>query len=243
MKKVFVVLAVVAAILSLGVLWAWYSLDFIVKVALEHYGPDVTGVAIKVDEVRLSPRDGLGSLEGVEIGNPTGFSAPRAARLGLVRVAIDPATHGDPVTVIREISVEAPMIFYERGHGNNGTNLDAIQRNIEAYVKRGESAPDAHAAMVGGTKRKFIIERLAIRGARVTMTNPALRGQGITFDLPDIQMRDIGKQQNGVTASEAGSIVTATIIARIGQRVLTSVDLLRKGGREGAVDAIKGLLR
>ena len=241
MKKAFVALAVLAAIVSLGVLWAWYSLDFIVKVALEHYGPDVTGVAIKVDEVKLSPRDGLGSLKGVEIGSPTGYSSPRAARLGLVRVAIDPATLGDPVTVIREISVEAPAIFYERG--NNATNLEAIQRNIEAYVKRGESAPDVPATMIGGAKRKFIIERLAIRGARVTMTNPALRGQGITFDLPDIQMRDIGKRQNGVTASEAGSIVTATIIARIAQRVLTSVDLLRKGGREGAVDALKGLLR
>jgi hypothetical protein len=240
-KKAFVALAVLAAIVSLGVLWAWYSLDFIVKVALEHYGPDVTGVAIKVDEVKLSPRDGLGSLKGVEIGNPTGYSSPRAARLGLVRVAIDPATLGDPVTVIREISVEAPAIFFERG--NKGTNLDAIQRSIEAYVKRGESGPDVPATTIGGAKRKFIIERLAIRGARVTMTNPALRGQGITFDLPEIQMRDIGKRQNGVTASEAGSIVTATVIARIAQRVLTSVELLRKGGREGAVDALKGLLR
>ena len=242
MKKAFVALAVLAAAVSLGVLWAWYSLDFIVKVALEHYGPDVTGVAIKVDDVKISPRDGLGSLKGVEIGNPHGFSSPRAARLGLVSVAIDPATLGDPVTVIREISVEAPAIFYERG--NKGTNLDAIQRSIEAYVKRSESAPDASpATTVAGTKRKFIIERLAIRGARVTMTNPALKGQGITFDLPDIQMRDIGKRQNGVTASEAGNIVIATIIARIGQRVLTSVELLRKGGVEGAADALKGLLR
>ena len=35
-------------------------------------------------------------------------------------------------------------------------------------------------------RRGFIVERLTLRGAKVTMTNPALRGQGITFDLPDI---------------------------------------------------------
>jgi hypothetical protein len=35
----------------------------------------------------------------------------------------------------------------------------------------------------------------------------------------------------------------AAIVARIAQRVLTSIDLLRKGGAEGAVDALKGLLR
>jgi hypothetical protein len=75
------------------------------------------------------------------------------------------------------------------------------------------------------------------------MTNPALKGQGITFDLPDIELRDMGKRQNGITASEAANIVAGTLIARIAQRLLTSADLLRKGGVEGAVDALKGLLK
>ena len=37
--------------------------------------------------------------------------------------------------------------------------------------------------------------------------------------------------------------VTNTLIAKIGQKVLTNIDLLRKGGVEGAIDALKGLIR
>ncbi|MGE5097232.1 MAG: hypothetical protein ACM3SO_19005, partial [Betaproteobacteria bacterium] len=65
----------------------------------------------------------------------------------------------------------------------------------------------------------------------------------ITFDLPDITLRDVGKRQNGLTASELANVVANALIQRIGQKVLTNMELLRKGGVEGAIDALKGLLR
>ena len=243
MKKALIVLAVLAVLIAGGVYWAYNSLDVIVKVALEHYGPDVTGVTVKVGEVKLSPRDGRGSLTNVEIGNPPGFSAPRAARLGGISVALDPATIRAPLVRVHEIVIDAPLITYERGKGT--TNLDAIQKNIEGYVKRAEAASaDGKESTPEGkaVRHKFVIERLAIRGARVTMTTAGLKGQGVSFDLPDIELRDLGKR-DGVTASEAANIVANTLISKIGQKVLTNIDLLRKGGIEGAVDAIKGLLR
>jgi uncharacterized protein involved in outer membrane biogenesis len=178
----------------------------------------------------------------VEIGNPKGFASARAARLGEIRVAVDPVTIRDPVVVIREIAIEAPEINYEKGTG--ATNLDVIQRNIDAYVKRGAGpAGDKKAGANKDKGTRYVIEKLTIRGARVTMTNPALKGQGITFTLPDIQLSDMGKRSGGVTASEAAGIVVSTLISRIAQRVLTNIDLLRKGGTEGAIDALRGLLK
>ena len=244
MKKAAIVLVVLLVVIAGGVFWAYNSLDVIVKLGLEHYGPDVTGVSVKVREVKLSPRDGRGSLKDVEIGNPPGFAAPRAARLGEITVALDPATIRAPVVRVHELIINAPFITYERGKGS--TNLDTIQKNIEGYVKRAQasSADGRQTTPEGkGVRHKFVIERLAIRGAKVTMTNPALKGQGVTFDLPDIEMRDIGKRQEGVTASEAANLVANAILGRIAQKVLTNVDLLRKGRIEGAVDAIKGLLK
>ena len=244
MKKAAIVLAVLLLLIAGGVYWAYNSLDVIVKVALEHYGPDVTGVSVKVGDVTLSPRDGRGSLRNVEIGNPPGFSAPRAARLGEIMVALDPATIRAPIVRVHEIVIDAPLITYERGKGS--TNLDAIQKNIDGYVKR------AQASSAGGkdstpegksVRHKFVIERLAIRGAKVTMTTPGLKGQGITFDLPDIELRDLGKRQDGLTASEVANTVVSTLISRIAQKMLTNIDLLRKGGVEGAVDALKGLFK
>lgn len=246
LKKALLGLAALAVLGAAALFWAWHSLDVIVKQAIEYYGPDLLGVPITVRHVELSTTDGRGALKGVAIGNPKGFSAPRALFLGEMRVAIDPATITDPVVVIRELTLIAPEIAYEKGAGGR-TNLDAIQRNIEAYVARGAGSsppPDSKPGKPGkAAPRRYVIERLTIRNARVTMTNPALRGQGITFTLPDIEMRDLGRLPHGITAGEAASRVAGTLTTRIAQRLLTSLDLLRRGGVDGAIDALKGLVR
>jgi hypothetical protein len=241
MKKALVALVVLCLVVAGAIFWAYYSLDVIVKFTLEHYGPDVAGVSVRVGDVAISPRNGRGTLRGVEIGNPPGFSSARAARLGEIRVALDPATVTGPVVHVMEIAIDAPLIVYERGA--KGTNLDAIQKNIEGYVARSVPVSRAGEGAPQGPRHKFVIDRLSIRGAKVTMTNPALRGQGITFGLPDIELRDLGKRENGLTAGQVANIVANTLISRIGQKVLTNLDLLRKGGVEGAIDALKGLVR
>lgn len=240
-RKILVGLAILALLAGGGIYLAYHSLDLIVKMALEHYGPEVTGASFKVGEVKLSVRDGRGTLRNIEIGNPAGFASPRAARLGEIRVALDPATVTDAVVRLHELAVIAPLITYERG--DKATNLDAIQKNIEAYIQRSGGPSDSRAAQAKQGRRKFVIERLVIQGARVTMTNPALRGQGVSFDLPDIDLRDVGKRQGGATASEIGNMVAAVVQQRIAQKVVTHIELLRHGGIEGAVDALKGLLK
>jgi len=77
-----------------------------------------------------------------------------------------------------------------------------------------------------------VIGRITLRGARVTMTNPLLKGGGLTFGIPDVDLRDVGKRSGGVTAAQAAAIVTNALLARIAQSVLTNVDALRRGGVE-----------
>ena len=238
MKKLAIALAVIAA-LAVGALWWTYeSLDVIVKFALEYYGPKVAGVDVRVSEVRISPTDGRGSLRGIEIGNPPGFSAPHAARIGEASVWIDPATFRSPVVLMHEIVIAEPAITYERGA--RATNLDVIEKRIAESAAAAQSVPTGTSPLAG-EKRRYTIERFVIRGAKVTMTNNALKGQGVTFDLPEIEMKNIGKGR-GVTADEAAGLVIATVSTRIAQKVLTNIELLRKGGLEGALDALKGLV-
>jgi uncharacterized protein involved in outer membrane biogenesis len=239
-RKAFIGLVVALALGAAGVYLAFNYIDVIVTMVLEHWGPDVTGVTVKVGEVRISPTDGRGAIRGLELGSPAGFTSPRTARFGEIRVALDPATITSPVIFIRELAIEAPQIVYEKGA--NATNLAVIQRQIEAYAAKGAAAEGAGKGSYS-VKRRFIIESLVIRGGKVTMTTAGLRGQGINFDLPEVQLRDIGKSSNGVTASEAAALVVATLQVKIAQKVLTNMDLLRKGGVEGAIDALRGLIK
>jgi hypothetical protein len=219
--------------------FVWNRLDIIVKIALEHYGPEVMGVSVKVGDVEISPHDGRGRLRNLDIGNPPGFTAPRSARFGDVILEIDPATLRSDVVHVRAIGVNAPTIVYERS--DKATNLDVIAKSIDAYSKR--TGDSDGSSRMHGAKRRFIIDRLLIRGAKVTMTTPSLKGQGVGFDLADIELRDIGKRQDGLTASQVSAVVAGAIINGVAQRVLTNIDLLRKGGIEGAIDALKGLIR
>lgn len=244
MRKLALILVVVAAVLAGAAYWAYHSLDLIVRIAVEHYAPEVTGVPVKVGSVDISPSNGRGIVKDLEIGNAAGFTAPHAARVGRILVSLDPATITGPVVHIHEIAVESPVITYERAD-RGGTNLEAIRANIRRYIDAsgGPSAPSQSNAPSKGGKRRFIVERLVLHGASVVMTNPALHGQGIRFGIPDMELAGLGKREGGLTASEIGNIVATELEARIAQKVLTNMQLLRKGGVEGAIDALKGLLR
>ena len=237
----------VVVLAILGVAGAWLAfnyLDVLVKWTLEHYGPDVTGAPVQVSSVHISPRDGRGVVRGLEIGNPPGFSSGRAVRVGEVRIVLDPTTLMKDVVLIHELVLEAPQVVYERGA--KATNLDVIQDHIEAYVKKLD-AEESAAAKTGDKpragKRRFIVERLVIRGVHVTMTNTSLRGQGLGFDLPAVELADVGRKRGGLTASEVAQVVASTLQQKIAQKLLTNLDLLRRGGVEGAIDALKGLLK
>lgn len=148
--------------------------------------------------------------------------------LGVLAVlSLDPATVAQRLVVIHEIAIESPEITWERGA--RLTNLEAIQRNIESHVSR--SGGGSAGAPGAGPGRRYAIAKLSIRNARVTRTNPGLKGQGITFTLPDIHLREVGKPGAGVTAGQAANLVVGAPVAGIAQRVLTSIDSLRIPGR------------
>jgi len=242
-KKLAIIVLAVAALVAGAGYWAYHSLDLIVRVAIEHYAPDIVGVPVKVGSVDISPSNKRGVVTGLEIGNAAGFTAARAAYVGRILVALDPATLTEPVVRIHEIALESPVITYERA--DRGTNLEAIRRNIRAYIDAGagSSSRAGEASTPGTGRRRFIVERLVLRGASVVMTNPRLQGQGIRFGIPDMELTGLGKREGGLTPSEIGDIVAAELEAHIAQKVLTNMDLLRKGGVGGALDALKGLLR
>jgi hypothetical protein len=193
----------VVALVAAGV-WLYLSLDHVVERAIEGYLPDVLGATVELDEVKLAPADGAGTLRGLRIGNPAGFRAPHAATAGTIALAVDPGTVMKDVVRVRRIAVERPSITYEPG--TKGSNFEVLQRNVARYA--GEAK--------GG--RRLIVDSLTIRGARVTYAPQVGRGTAtIAFDLPDIQLRDIGKDRGGVTPGELAKIVVDALAARIAE--------------------------
>lgn len=228
-NAILIALAVVALAVA-GVLWWLYaSRNQLIKAAIERFGPEITGVAVSVGSVDLEPTQGTVSIAGLRLGNPKGFSAPDALRLSEMRVALDPATLTKDVVHIKEVALQAPEITYE--HGGGTTNLQAIQKHVDDYVAE-------HSGGKGdsGSKKKFVIDNLYVRDAKVHF------GTTATLPLPDVHLRDIGKKSNGASAGEVvkecwGSIVhgATNLAGRAGAAI--------KEGVGGAVSGVKKLFK
>lgn len=241
MKKgrILVVVLVVVLIAAYG---AYRSIDLLVVYAFEHYGPQILGVPVKVHGAHISVFDGTGRVDGIDIGNAPGYAAAQSARVGEIRVALEPLTVRGPVVRVHELAVANAAITYERGDGP--ANLDVIRRQIRAYVDgQGTSSGPASKPGTDAPRHRYIVDRISIRGVQVTVTHPALRGQGITFELPEVELADVGQRQGGATAAEIADAVTAALEQKIAQRLLTRLDLLKQGGVQGAIDALRGLIK
>jgi uncharacterized protein involved in outer membrane biogenesis len=235
------------------------SIDSIVKAAVENIGPKLTQTEVKLDSVSLSTSTGEGTLSGLLIGNPTGFSTPSAMKLGEITVALDVSTITSDTIVIKNVMIRAPEITYEYASG--GSNIDAIRKNVASYLGQTpsetaqKSTPPAEkkgASEDGG--RKLIIENLTIQDGKV---NAAAMGKQISQGLPAITLKDIGKASGGATAAEVVDQILAALQQQIAQ-VVQQMGVDRLGGAakgaledatkgvggdttKGATDALKGL--
>jgi len=234
--RTFILLAlgVVLVVIGGGVWWLYSSRDALIKRAIEHYGPQLTGTAVKVREVKLEPIDGRGAISGLEIGNPPGFSAARALAVGEMRLAVDPGTITSDVVHVKEISLEAPTITYERGA--QGDNLSAIQKHIKSQLPKSQGGSGAAEKSKDAPQRKFIVDHVQIRQAKVSY------GGALTVDLGDVHLRDLGKKKGGATAAELTDEVWTELSRVAMSRAPAAVQELRDKAK-GATDKLRGLFK
>jgi hypothetical protein len=205
-----VLIAVVVVVLGAvgALLFVLSSLDDLIQEAVQTYGSEITQAKVSLAEVDIDLTSGRGSLRGLSIGNPAGFDTPSAFELGAISITIDTGTVTDDTIVITEIVIEAPVITYELGA--NGSNIDAIQRNVEAYMARfggGGTATDDD----DGEGPKLIIDDLYIRGGEIKVSAGFLAGKTLGTALPDIHLEDIGRSDGGASPAEIAEQIISAI--------------------------------
>ena len=241
MKKILLGIAVVIVLaVGGGAWWLYSSLDSLVASAIRQYGPEITGVSVKISSVKIVVADGAATLRGLVVGNPQDFKTNHALSLGEIDMKLDIASLTKDVIVIKQIAIVSPEITYEYGAG--GSNLDAIQRNVDRYVAAHLGSRDQPRDRSGG--KKLIIESLSIRNAKANVSAAVLQGKATAVAVPDVQLRDIGKKTNGATAGEA----TKQILGALMQNVVKATASLNLGGavdtlKQGAGDKLKGLFK
>ena len=244
------VLLIIAALVLLSV-----SLNSIIKTGVETLGPQITGTPVTLEQADLSLLSGQGELQGLLVPNPQGFQTQYAFELGRVYVNTDIESVLSDKLMIKEIIIEAPEITFEGTL--SGSNITKIQENVEKFSasvggKDDDDDDEESQEEQESAEKKVQIDHFILKNAQVHISTPILQGQDVSIPLPEIHLRDIGKQSNGATLQEVSSLVFSAIEKAIVQAVSNSGKLVEHGlkkieehlgeaAKEGASKVLEGV--
>lgn len=199
MKKILLsLLALILLIVIGGFGYLYFSLNSLVKKAVESVGPTITKTDVRLASANLSPFSGSGNLRGFVIGNPEGFKGAFALKLGSIAVSIDKATMLKDPIVVNSVVIRSPELMLVGTL--SGTNLQKLTKNIQSY---GGSSNKQEQKPSGNGSKKFVVKEVVISGAKLHLAASALDQKVTqTISLPDIRLQNIGTAGKGVSARD-----------------------------------------
>jgi hypothetical protein len=183
-----------------------------IKKAIETGGTQAAQVEVRVQHVSVSMFSGKGEIHGLMVANPSGYQSPWAVQARKTSVS---AKMGSLFT--RRIQVESVLmeecdIYWEEGPGQS--NLDKIASNLEAFghSESKSMTPPGAADHPQQTQKTIQVDELTLSRARV---HCALAPGKSPIEMPDLVLRDLGKDLNGLTGTALGLRITRALIAHI----------------------------
>ena len=228
------------AIVGLALILLYSSLDSLVKTAIETYGSEILGTRVRVSSVELELSEGRGSIRGLRVANPPGFSSKDAFRLGEITLQIAPKSLTERPLVVPEVRIIAPEVRYEIGEGRM-SNIDAILENVKAQ-------PGGGGASASGSGERDEPPRIAIgsfvfEAGRVDADLEAVGGETVTAELPPVRLKNIGGRR-GATPDEIGKEVMSAFLGSVIRSVARSqIERVIDEKLGGAGDSAKKLLQ
>lgn len=244
MKKRIAIGVGIALVVGIAVaVWLVLSrLDSLVASVIETQGSRIAGSPVHVGAVHIDLREGRGTIRGLRVANPPGFSSGDAFELGEISLDLDTRSLGGTPIAIDELRIEEPVAHFEVD-AKGRSNFEVLRQHA-ASVSAGQGAAPAESGP--GESTRLRIGRFALEGGRVQADVSALdpKRQPIEAPLPPIRLRDVGGPK-GATPGEIGKTLFTAFAGSVVRTVAGSQvgGLLEKqiGGEAGK--AASGLLQ
>ena len=236
MTRVLTWIVVGVVVIGIGIVGVFYFRGgALIKAGVEEYAPPIVGTSVALDGASLQPFSGEASLTGFVVGSPAGFTADRSFSLGEVFVKLDPRSLTTDHVLIDEIRIDQPELTVEVTP--KGTNIQALQKNIEAAT--GPAAADPAA----GPGPSVTIKDFYLTAATANLVGSAVGVSDRSVTLADIHLTDIGAGPDGVPMSEAARLIMDALAPQVAKAVASAQgkQLLDKAisRGEGAVGDVK----
>lgn len=165
LKKVLLVILVLALIAGGAIYYVLGNLDTLVKQAIEETGTETLGTKVFVGGVRIHLTDGKATIHSLEVQNPPGFSQKPMLSLQDLMARI---SYSEGL-VIDEVIINRPHILFEQ----KGTESN-FQRVLDHMNAQGSSKDSKETTSKSDEEEtEYRIDRLEIRDAKVTVITDA----------------------------------------------------------------------
>lgn len=208
MMKIILYLALaVVLFLVVGYLYLISTLDSAVQESVEENVTHLTGSPVSIESVDFSVFSGKGSITGLRVSNPEGFSENPALTLGKILFEIDmDALSMDPLTV-KQIRADSAGILVEK-NGEGNINFQVLSQNLKKSSQGKAPAEKAKNNWIANLK----ISEFILSEGRVTLSGFAESSREIT--TPELRLLDLGGS-SGAPPEKIGEEILSRIFSEI----------------------------
>jgi len=229
MKRVLNFILIPAGVLILIAVILTFTIDSIVRSAIESRGSDILQTELSVDNVSISLLSGSGSVEGLTIANPDEFEDGEALTISSIRMNLDVSTLLSDTVVVNELRIRDLDVNYRLKA--TGSNLGKLMDNLESYSAGTEDEAESN----------MIIDLFVMEESTVSIDTQFEELQAISVNIPYVEREGIGRDDDQ-TVSEGIRNILEIIISRVSD---IAFDAVKDEGAEKildkAGDAIKDL--
>ncbi|MBO7332125.1 MAG: AsmA family protein [Alphaproteobacteria bacterium] len=193
MKKFLIILIVSLIIIPVSIhLWT----GSLIKQGIQKYVPPIVGVPVSVDNISVSLFDGEFKVKNLVIENPPQFGNTPAFSIGKIETEIDLMSLFKNTLIIKKVEIERPTASLLIGE--QGLNLDIINKNIQTYIKKS-------ASQTVPEEKNVIIKKLKFEDGAVILGG---FGTEKTILIPDFEERNIGERKKNSLSDTIAQIIS-----------------------------------
>jgi uncharacterized protein involved in outer membrane biogenesis len=209
MRRLALALAGLVAVAAAAIAWfVVYRLDAVVAREIERQGSAAMGTSVRVTGVDLELRAARGTIRGLTVANPPGFSHAPAFSLEAITLRLDPAAlRADPI-VVEELRVGAPRVRFELDE-QGLSNLEALRSRMDRAEAGSVDAPPGGQ----GRAARLRVRELELEPGVLTIDASAFGREPRELRLRGIELHEVGRAR-GASSEEIARTVAEAIVAR-----------------------------
>lgn len=221
-----------------GIVYLVGSLDAIVKREIEQQGSRLLGTSVTLKGVDIDLAAGRGTIRGLRIANPEGFSSADAIQLESIAIALELGSLGDQPLRVEQIqvgTVRARLEMNERGQ----TNLDALRNRAEELA---QSQPSASEISDPEEALRISIGEVEFAGGEILNQGLHTGGEELTVPFAGLSLHKLG----GARGQAPGEIGRQVFLAFTGRVIKTAaqrgvLEAIEKNAGKQAAEGLRGL--